>query len=123
MASFTEETFDLYGASEEQRNDRVFVMKAVDRAIVIKAVQKDGCALQCASEDLRNDREVVFAAVQQNGLYTMALWGASNDFIKDREFMKNAIQHNARSIAYAHRDLRNDELFWLNCIEINHNTF
>ena len=37
--------------------------------------------------------------------------------------MKNAAQQDARSIAYAHRDLRNDELFWLNCIEINHNTF
>merc|ERR1712232_1381253 len=33
------------------------------------------------------------------------------------------IQQNALSIFYAHNDLRNDELFWLKCIQINYQTF
>merc|ERR1712150_207036 len=63
--------------------------------VVITAVQKYLCALQFASEELRNDRE----------------------------FMMNAIQQDARSIKFTHRDLKNDEMFWLNCIEINYHTF
>ena len=51
-----------------------------------------------------------------------ALYFASEELQKDLEIVKTAIQQNARSIAYAHRDLRNDELFWLNCIEINFHT-
>eukprot|EP00329_Picozoa_sp_Boothbay-MS584-11_P000134 1825_1 len=31
------------------------------------AVQQDGWALEYASEELRNDKEVVMAAVQQDG--------------------------------------------------------
>merc|ERR1712151_500198 len=47
----------------------------------------------------------------------------SNDLKKDLEIVKTAIQVNAIPIIYAHRDLRNDELFWLNCIQINYHTF
>ena len=61
----------LQYASEDLRNDRMFVMKIV---------QKDGRALYCASEDLRNDRQVVLAAVKQNGL---ALYYASEDLLND----------------------------------------
>ena len=62
----------------------------------------------------------VKTAVQQ---YVAALQYASNNLKKDREIVKTAIQQDARSIAYVHIDLLNDELFWLNCIEINHHTF
>merc|ERR1712150_253542 len=55
----------------------------------------NGCALEYTSENIKNDLEIV----------------------------KTAIQQDAPSIAYAHRDLRNDELFWLNCIHINYHTF
>jgi len=37
--------------------------------------------------------------------------------------VKTAIQQDAYSAIYAHRDLLNDELFWLNCIESNYHTF
>merc|ERR1712154_203312 len=64
--------------------------------------------------------EVVIKAIQQ---YGSALEYASDYLKKDLEIVKTAIQLDARSIIYAHRDLRNDELFWLNSIEINYHTF
>merc|ERR1712232_1493085 len=53
----------------------------------------------------------------------MALKYAPDDLKKDLEIVKTAIQQDAYSVEYAHRDLRNEELFWLNCIEINYHTF
>jgi hypothetical protein len=37
-----------------------------DREIVLAAVKQHGGALQCASAELQNDRGIVLAAVQQN---------------------------------------------------------
>merc|ERR1712130_380850 len=59
-------------------------------------------------------------AVQRHGA---ALQYASNDLKKDLEIVKLAVKQDARSIFYAHRDLRNDEMFLLNCIESNYHTF
>ena len=52
-----------------------------DREVVLAAVQQDGAVLQFASERLRDDRDVVLAAVQQNG---NALLFASPRFIFSR---------------------------------------
>src|SRR4051812_42583375 len=42
-------------------------MKYSDRDVVLAAVQRDGSALQYASEQLKGDRDVVLAAVQRDG--------------------------------------------------------
>eukprot|EP00971_Amphidinium_carterae_P198489 3939284-Amphidinium_carterae.1 len=38
-----------------------------DHAIVLNAVEQDGCALRCAAEELKGDHAIVLAAVQQGG--------------------------------------------------------
>lgn len=49
----------MQNASEDLRNDR---------EVVMKAVQKDGYALEYASYELRNDVEIVIAAIQQRNI-------------------------------------------------------
>ena len=55
-----------------------------DRAVVMIAIQADGCALQFASEELRGDREVVREAVRRTG---WALDGASEELQADRDIV------------------------------------
>ena len=65
--------FDLEYASDELKNDREVVMKAVNQR---------GCASEYASDELRNDREVVMEAVKQNGC---ALKYASDEVKSENE--------------------------------------
>ena len=50
-------------ASEALRADQDFILK-----VFLKAVQRDGLALEYASEDVKNNVAVVSAAVKQKGL-------------------------------------------------------
>ena len=45
-----------------------------DREVVLAAVAQNGCALQYASEELRSDKEVVLTAVAQNGNVLNLAW-------------------------------------------------
>ena len=51
-----------------------------DRDLVLAAVKQDGRSLWDASEELRNDRGIVLAAVKQDGT---ALYYASEELKKD----------------------------------------
>lgn len=73
---------------------------------VIKAVQKDGIDLFCASDELKNDKEVVLAAVQQTG---NALRYASDNLKNDKEIAIAAVQQNGMSLSFASLKLRNDK--------------
>jgi hypothetical protein len=74
------------------------ILASSDKDIVLAVVQKDGMALQYASEDLRKDRDVVLAAVTQNGL---AFRQASIELKADREIFLAAMQQNGLALRYA----------------------
>ena len=59
---------------------------------------RTGYALQCASEKLRNDREVVLRAVSTTGC---ALDFASLDLRKDRDIVMRAVSKNGASLRSA----------------------
>eukprot|EP00971_Amphidinium_carterae_P243792 4841748-Amphidinium_carterae.1 len=51
------------------------------QAIVLAAVEQDGCALEYAAEELQGDRAIVLKAVEQDGL---ALQYAAEELQGDR---------------------------------------
>jgi hypothetical protein len=69
-------------------------------------VQRDGTALNFASAPLREDREVVLAAVHE---HERALSFASADLRDDREVVLAAVrQHGQPALQYASPNLRYD---------------
>lgn len=101
-------------------NDRELVLKAVkkngwalqyasielknDREIVLEAVKRNGCALQYASELLRNDREVVLEAVKEDKLAVLGL--VSETIKNDKEFMLEAVAQDGNALRYASTTLQ-----------------
>ena len=67
------------------------------------AVQKKGAVLEYASENLRNDRELVMKTVQQNGF---ALEYASEELRNDRKIVKTAVQQYGDALQFASEDLK-----------------
>ena len=78
-----------------------------NREIVMIAVQNDGCELEYASDELKNDREIVMIAVQKNGC---ALEYASDELKNDREIVMTAIQNEVyvSALSYASDELKSD---------------
>ena len=79
-----------------------------DREVVLAAVHKNGDALEFASDTLRNDRALVLAAFQQNGC---ALEFASAALCDDPEIVLSAIQQNGSALKYASSKIRTNALF------------
>ncbi|MDP3189314.1 DUF4116 domain-containing protein [Limnobacter sp.] len=74
-----------------------------DRDVVMAAVQQNGAALAFASDEHLNDREVVLSAVRQFGL---SLEFASNELRNDRELVLAAIEQDGLALESASTDLR-----------------
>ncbi len=85
-----------------------------DRRFILKAVQKEGYALQYASSELRADKEIVETAVQNNGC---ALRYASPKLRADRETVLKAIQENGDALQFASSDQRADKEIVINAIQ------
>ena len=82
-----------------------------DKELVLTAVSKDGVALREASSRLRKDRDVVLAAVKQNPL---ALDFALNEDLRDdEEIAIEAIKRNGRALYYLSSRLRNNKMIVL----------
>jgi len=77
-----------------------------DKDVVMAAVSKDGSALEFASDDLKNDKEVVMAAVSNDG---RALRYASEDLQNDKEVVMAALSNDGRALEYASDDFKNDK--------------
>jgi len=71
----------------------------------MRAVKGEGLALLYAGPEMREDREVVLAAVQHNG---SALVFASPELRKDRELVRQAVQQNGQSLQHASDELQLD---------------
>jgi len=100
LAAVKEDIYALRLAADALRNDREFMLAAV---------QPRGMALclALAPEALRQDRELLLAAVQENG---MALCIAPEAIRQDREVVLAAVQQNGSALRYASAALRNDPL-------------
>ena len=86
-----------------------------DKNEALSAVRQDGRALKFASDELRNDREVVLRAVVKNK-YKWALQYASEELRNDREFFLDAVKRSPYALEYASEELRNDREFFLEAV-------
>tara|TARA_B110000503_G_scaffold128250_1_gene198939 strand:- start:108 stop:1016 length:909 start_codon:yes stop_codon:yes gene_type:complete len=77
-----------------------------DKDVVLAAVRKTGSALAYASKRLENDKEVVLAAVTNDG---RALFHASGDMQKDKEVVLAAVTNNAGALNFASDDMQDDK--------------
>ncbi|EFC41905.1 predicted protein [Naegleria gruberi] len=79
-----------------------------DREIVIKSIQQDPSGFIFASKELQKDREIVKSAVMKNGLCLRFLSAQLRD---DREIAELALKSCGLSIQYISERLRNDTEF------------
>ena len=87
-----------------------------DLEVVLAAVEKDGMALQFASEGLRNDEDVVYAAVESD---PYALQYASEELRCDWGVVLAAVQIDGNALQFAADELRNDVRFMLNAFQVH----
>ena len=76
-----------------------------DRQFALEAVRHDGSNLYYASEGLKNDREVVLAAVMSGKNAEAALW-AANDIFKNENFT-TLLKHGLGFGSYAKKNNKN----------------
>ena len=70
------------------------------------AVKQDYRALTYASDELKNDKEVLMAAVAQDG---RALEYASPELKRDKEVVMAAVAQDSRALKYASDELNTEE--------------
>jgi hypothetical protein len=76
-----------------------------DKEVVLAAVKQKGYALHFASPELKNDREVVLTAIKENAF---SLGDASDALKDDKEVVMAAVRQSARSIECASLRLQKD---------------
>ncbi|CAJ1397278.1 unnamed protein product [Effrenium voratum] len=87
----------LETASEEQRRDRDFVLRAV---------QLRGPELRHAASELRRDQQLALAAVRQDWI---ALDYVAEDLYQDRDVILEGLKQDWEAITYAAAELQRDE--------------
>lgn len=89
-----------------------------DKIFVLETVKISGASLKYASEELRNDKEVVLEAVRQKGDYwtECALEYASEGLKNDKEVVIEAVKKNGGALEYASEKLRDDKFFVLEAV-------
>jgi|GEM_PF-2175101 len=85
--------------------------------LIIKAIRKNGMALQYASEALKNNRDLVLAAVLQRGGKIFQY--ASTALKEDHTYVLSVIQQSACSFKYASKNLKTNREFVLAALAIN----
>ena len=82
-----------------------------DKEVVLAAITEDGRALEYASDELKNDKEVVLAAVTQ---YGRALEYASDELKNDKDVVLAAVTEDGWALQYSSDEegiTKNDELY------------
>lgn len=79
-----------------------------DKDVVMAAISEQGYAFISASEELKNDKDVVMAAISQKGC---VLQYTSERLRSDKEVVVAAIIQNPCAMEYASEDLKNDKEF------------
>ena len=87
---------------------------------IIKKVKRNGHYLQYASEELKNNKEVVLEAVKQNG---NALQYTSKELKNDKEVVLISVEENGYALQFASEILKNDKEVVLEAVKQNGNAF
>jgi len=99
-------TFGFEGAASIAPAPSIFAINQEEgRAYVLRAVARDGCALQHITPGLAKDHEIALVAVRQSGL---ALQHVAVDLQDSREIVLAAVQQNGEALQYASSRLRGD---------------
>ena len=77
-----------------------------DQDVVLAAVRNSGDALQYASKELKSDKDVVLEAVSKDG---SALEYASEELKNDKEVVLAAVRQDGSALYYASDALKNDK--------------
>jgi hypothetical protein len=88
-----------FGTREVQKDEGI-------KGLVRNVMEKDGRALENASEEMKTDPEVVLAAVKQS---PMALKFAAERMKEDRAIVMAAVQHHGMALQHAANELKEDE--------------
>jgi hypothetical protein len=81
--------------------------RKAERARVLSLVRENGKELELLSDELRNDREVVLAAVRQSGS-VLEYWYASEALKGDREVVLVVAQSNWMALQHASAKVRSE---------------
>lgn len=87
-----------------------------NKQVVLAAVKKYGSSLRYASKRLRDDRDVVYAAVSKHGY---ALEYASKRLRDDRDIVWAAFKVGRGSLSFSSKRLLNDRNFMLDAVRID----
>uniref|UniRef100_A0A7R9U6T0 DUF4116 domain-containing protein n=1 Tax=Pinguiococcus pyrenoidosus TaxID=172671 RepID=A0A7R9U6T0_9STRA len=89
-----------------------------DREIVMAAAAKSSAILQVAPPEMRNDREVILAALRcKDG--AKALKMAPRHLVRDRSFLMEAVEVDGDALKYAHEDDLNNKRLALVAVNSN----
>ena len=116
------------------------IMNISYKDLVLKAIKKNGLALEYASVNLQNDKEVVLKAIKQNEfVLKYASINLQNDkefiiesinagctltyindiFLNDKEVMLEAVKKNGKFLDYASINLKNNKEIVLEAVKQN----
>lgn len=101
------------------------INKHSSREEVLKVVKADGWTLEHASDELKNDREVVLEAVMKDAeapefFGQCSLAYASTSLRADREVVLESVKENGLALEFASDDLRNNRKIVFKAIANTH---
>jgi hypothetical protein len=82
-----------------------------DKEVVLAAVRKDGYSLYYASDRLKNDKNVVLTAVE-NDIDGHALCWASSTMTNDIEIILKAVEKHKHALQYASKIVQSSSYFF-----------
>ena len=77
-----------------EKNTRKYARKCAIKREVLILIKTGKFAFQDASEELRNDKEVVLAAIMKNGNYIAQ--NAGKEFSSDKKIMLSVVKFDGR---------------------------
>jgi len=80
----------------------------MDREIVYEAISRNAHSLEYASDDLKNEKELVLLAVKKDGT---SLKNAPMKFRADKQVVMEAVKQTANAFRYASDELRHEKEF------------
>ncbi len=108
----------------ELKDDKQFILDEEriknDKEVVLAAVKSDAGLLKYASDQLKNDKEIVLVAVKS---HAWSLEYASKQLKNDKEVVLAALKTNGNALEYASDQLKNDKEVVLTAVNTSGNSF
>ena len=101
---------------EKEELERTMKKKEAEKNKMLERINQDDSALKDASEELRNDKDIVLAAVARNG---GMLQFASPELQKDKAIVSTAVVQNACALQYACEDMKSNREIVLTAVKVD----